>query len=575
MKHTKFVAGLGTAVLAAGSLALGLNVSPAQAATGGPFTLTGSPQNQASPTVSSYGGKPTIELTAVPSGTDVIVKAAISVGPTTPAFAGFAAGSYRLDAYVRIDNGPQLQLTGTNPAANPAVGTNSVSFPGGTTATATVSDLAQGPHTIVLQSVVVESNGAQSGGAFSTNFSQIVGFDAVYNLGGTPAAVLANPPSKPIGLTQEVVAECNPAKAATTSTKLTASPAGSTTVGASVTLSATVTAKNCAGDALAPVGKIQFKDGTTNLGGSQNFTGAAVTYSTSSLAAGSHNLTAEFTPDVTSDPDGFRSSKSTLAYSIKAKPTAKPTPKPTPSETEPTSTGVDDAPRSDSATVTAYCDVASGIPGAKAEYKFPLKITVSPGAAAPGSAVNVSVAVNKSPINNGPTDIGAGEYRMEATVGFQGDSIQLIGPDTTSVAPTKVGLLYKANELPIVAKGSVTLPKKEGEFPITVKDIWFNNQNNEPTGTVGDLDDSFDQRCNASSDPVKSPKAFAAPVVEVESNENAEVTDIEPPVAGGPALAATGPAETLALGLLALVILQFGAIMTVRAYRSAPRRARH
>src|SRR4051794_7366243 len=143
MKLSKKLSGLLALGLVASSATLAVGATSAQAATGA-YTLTGSPQNQAG--TSSYGGKPTIDLTAVPSGTGVVIKAAITAGPTTTSFAGFNAGAYRLDAYVRIDDGPQLQLTGTDPSLNPAVPVSTASFPTGTTATATVSDLAQGPH---------------------------------------------------------------------------------------------------------------------------------------------------------------------------------------------------------------------------------------------------------------------------------------------------------------------------------------------------------------------------------------------------------------------------------------------
>lgn len=200
MKIRKSLAGI-----AAGSLALaGLAVAvapAAQAATGGPYTLTGSPVNQAG--TASYVGTPTVTLTAVqtPGSTDVTVSAAISEGPTTTSFAGFADGAYRLDAYVRIDGGPQVQLTGQVGVG--AVPPSTVSYPLGTTASSLITGLANGPHSIVLQSLVLDSSGGLSG-AFATQFSELQGFDAVYNFGATTAAVVLNPPSSPIGLTQAI-----------------------------------------------------------------------------------------------------------------------------------------------------------------------------------------------------------------------------------------------------------------------------------------------------------------------------------------------------------------------------------
>ncbi len=72
-----------------------------------------------------------------------------------------------------------------------------------------------------------------------------------------------------------------------------ASSAGSVNLGASVTLTATVTAS-----AGTPVGTVTFRDGTTVLATnlvSGTTTAATATYSTTSLAAGPHTLSATFT----------------------------------------------------------------------------------------------------------------------------------------------------------------------------------------------------------------------------------------------------------------------------------------
>ncbi len=80
-----------------------------------------------------------------------------------------------------------------------------------------------------------------------------------------------------------------PAGATATSTALTTSPASPVAQGSTVTLTATVTPSTAAGT-------VQFKDGTTNVGNAVNVTNGTASGATSTLAAGSHQLTAVFTP---------------------------------------------------------------------------------------------------------------------------------------------------------------------------------------------------------------------------------------------------------------------------------------
>jgi len=74
-----------------------------------------------------------------------------------------------------------------------------------------------------------------------------------------------------------------------TVTTLAASPSPAP-VGASVTLTATV------GCPVTPQGSITFKDGGTVIGGPIAVSGGTASFSTASLAVGTHALTAEFTP---------------------------------------------------------------------------------------------------------------------------------------------------------------------------------------------------------------------------------------------------------------------------------------
>jgi hypothetical protein len=96
---------------------------------------------------------------------------------------------------------------------------------------------------------------------------------------------------------------------------LTASPVGSTLLGSQVTLTGTIST----GGGIHPAGNIQFKIDGVNLGSTHavNANGVA-TATTSSMTAGSHNLTAVFTP---SDPATYAGDTSdTVSYTIK-KPT--------------------------------------------------------------------------------------------------------------------------------------------------------------------------------------------------------------------------------------------------------------
>jgi hypothetical protein len=91
-----------------------------------------------------------------------------------------------------------------------------------------------------------------------------------------------------------------------TTTTLSASPAGSATVGASVSLTAAVTPSGATGN-------VQFLDGATNLG-TASVSADRATLSTSTLSVGAHSLTAVFTPN---GPAGAQPSTSApLPYTI-------------------------------------------------------------------------------------------------------------------------------------------------------------------------------------------------------------------------------------------------------------------
>jgi hypothetical protein len=85
-----------------------------------------------------------------------------------------------------------------------------------------------------------------------------------------------------------------------TTTRLTTSPPSPIRQGDRATLTATVTPATAAGT-------VQFKDGTTNLGNPVTLNNGTASGTTSTLAVGSHRLTAVFTP---ADPANFGPSTS-------------------------------------------------------------------------------------------------------------------------------------------------------------------------------------------------------------------------------------------------------------------------
>lgn len=99
----------------------------------------------------------------------------------------------------------------------------------------------------------------------------------------------------------------------TTSTVLTVSPAGPVTLGASVTLTATVSATG-----VTPAGSVQFKSGTTNVGAAVPVgAGGVATLTTNALPPGANQaLTAVFTPAAPATTQG--STSNTVTFTVNA-----------------------------------------------------------------------------------------------------------------------------------------------------------------------------------------------------------------------------------------------------------------
>ncbi|MCF3133792.1 Ig-like domain repeat protein [Streptomyces olivochromogenes] len=106
----------------------------------------------------------------------------------------------------------------------------------------------------------------------------------------------------------------DPSAKTPTTTSLAVSPASPVTTGTNVTLTATVAPA-------AAAGTVQFRDNGAALGAPVTVNNGTATFSTSTLGAGPHSLTADFTP---TDPAFAGSSSSTVAYTVNQAP-AQPT----------------------------------------------------------------------------------------------------------------------------------------------------------------------------------------------------------------------------------------------------------
>jgi Bacterial Ig-like domain (group 3) len=99
------------------------------------------------------------------------------------------------------------------------------------------------------------------------------------------------------------------AAATTTTTTLTVSPVSSVAQSSPVTLTATVSPTTA-------IGRVQFKDGATNLGGLMPVSNGIASAPSTTLAVGSHSLTAVFIPD---NPAAYRTSTSpTVTFVVNA-----------------------------------------------------------------------------------------------------------------------------------------------------------------------------------------------------------------------------------------------------------------
>jgi hypothetical protein len=180
---------------------------------------------------------------------------------------------------------------------------------------------------------------------------------------------------------------------ANTSTTLSSAPA-SANLNQTVTFTATVTP----GTAGEPTGAVNFLDGTTQIG-SAALNGAAATFSTSALAAGSHSITAAY-----SGNDSYNVSASTAMNLVVTAP--------------------------DFALSTTALSPASVAPGASAKST----ITIIPSGGLNSSTVAVGCSV--SPVLSPPATCSLTAVSVANNSGTSTLTVATVGPQAALASPT-------------------------------------------------------------------------------------------------------------------------------------------
>ncbi len=205
--------------------------------------------------VTTFNGS---SLPSVIAGQAVLINQASTTPTLIPTSTGLSASASSITA------GQNVTFTATVTASSTPTGT--VTFYDGTSTLGTGTLNGSGVATYSTSGLSVGSHSITASYAANSTFA------------GSTSSALA-------------VTVTAPALIATT-TKLTAS-ASSVNAGASVTLGATVTPASGTG---TPTGSVTFMDGTTALA-MISLSGGAASYSTSSLAVGSHSITAVYGGD--------------------------------------------------------------------------------------------------------------------------------------------------------------------------------------------------------------------------------------------------------------------------------------
>ena len=234
-----------------------------------------------------------------------------------------------------------------------------------------------------------------------------------------------------------------------TTTTVAANPASPVTAGTSVTFTATVSPANAAGS-------VQFADGGASLGAAVAVSNGTATFTTGSLAAGAHSITAAFTPS----GNGFSASTSSaLAYTVN------------PAAATPTTTALAVSPAN---TAAQFSTVS-------------LTATVSPAAAAGavqfsdnGTALGSPVAVSGGSATFSSSSLAVGAHSFTATF-VPTNSTAYVG-STSAAVPYSITAFSGSS-----ATETITTTVVPGSLVISVPD----NQVTLPSPTLDSAGDLF------------------------------------------------------------------------------------
>jgi hypothetical protein len=252
-----------------------------------------------------YVSTPQFVISSNTCGTSLAVHASCVVNlefaPTAPAFpplpapepgtlniadnAHFSPQRVYLSGIV-VQSGANQTITTLTSSLNPAASGQAITFTAAVAGTTTNTPTPTGSVTFMDGTTILGTASLNSSvQATFTTSSLSVGSHSITAVYGSDANYAASTSSM---LTEVVTGSAT----ATTATTLTASP-NPTTIGQSVLLTATVAETSGTG---VPTGTVTFYDGTTSLGTGTLSSGTA-TYSATSLAVGTHSITASYGGD--------------------------------------------------------------------------------------------------------------------------------------------------------------------------------------------------------------------------------------------------------------------------------------
>jgi len=252
-----------------------------------------------------YVSTPQFVISSNTCGTSLAVHASCVVNlefaPTAPAFpplpapepgtlniadnAHFSPQRVYLSGIV-VQSGANQTITTLTSSLNPAASGQAITFTAAVAGTTTNTPTPTGSVTFMDGTTILGTASLNSSvQATFTTSSLRVGSHSITAVYGSDANYAASTSSM---LTEVVTGSAT----ATTATTLTASP-NPTTIGQSVLLTATVAETSGTG---VPTGTVTFYDGTTSLGTGTLSSGTA-TYSATSLAVGTHSITASYGGD--------------------------------------------------------------------------------------------------------------------------------------------------------------------------------------------------------------------------------------------------------------------------------------